>query len=452
MTEKHPPRVELSDRRLGALEVLRRGRTNVVSIIPAQLLKEMFASGRVGWKWYSIAGPDQTRRVLVENVGNYPRSPLVHRVLAPAFRRALFLDEGVERKWYKSLVSPHFQKTAARAQVGLFLDCAAEHCANLPTSTRFELDVFDFMVEVTLSVICQSITSSPKEDALDKSRFRAAFFSYLDKVARVSVLDLLRLPTWLVMGLRPGRARMLRHVRDEIDGVVSRRIAEGARGRIDLLQSLIEARHPSTCKPMPPDQIRDIVLLCLFAGHETISGTLAWAVFLLAGRADLQDVIRKEVRPDPLAEAREIPDHTPMLDAVINETMRLYPGGPLLVRQVRRDDEVAGCPVSRGAFMFVPIYALHRNQSLWDDPNSFRPERFLPENTGDVLPYQFLPFSAGPNSCIGAGFAQVEMRAILADFVQRFRFQVSANHPTPEPKAILTMKPAGGVWIKAERM
>src|SRR5690606_42143340 len=104
---------------------------------------------------------------------------------------------------------------------------------------------------------------------------------------------------------------------------------------------------------------------------------------------------------------------------------------------------ICGREVLPGASIMLPIYALHRHNLLWEDPDRFDPERFAPGTTRDR--FAFLPFGAGPRICIGASFALQEAVIILATLVSRFRFDLSARQP--QPRMILTLRPHGGVWL-----
>ena len=95
----------------------------------------------------------------------------------------------------------------------------------------------------------------------------------------------------------------------------------------------------------------------------------------------------------------------------------------------------------------IPIYALHRNNLLWDDPDSFRPERFADRKA--IQRYAYLPFGDGPRICIGASFALTEAVIILATLLARYRFEPVAGR-SPKPIMILTLRPEGGVWLTAE--
>ena len=127
--------------------------------------------------------------------------------------------------------------------------------------------------------------------------------------------------------------------------------------------------------------------------------------------------------------------------------MRLYPPGGLVSRTAQAKDTLSGTEILHEDTVMLPIYALHRHQALWEDPDAFRPSRF--EHRKAIDRFQYLPFGDGPRICIGASFALQEAAIILATLLARFRFR-----PVPgrdlKPVMILTLGPEGGVWLMAE--
>ena len=127
--------------------------------------------------------------------------------------------------------------------------------------------------------------------------------------------------------------------------------------------------------------------------------------------------------------------------------MRLYPPAGIISRTAQKSDTLCGRDIRPGDTVIVPIYALHRNTLLWDDPDAFRPERF--EDRKSVARYAYLPFGDGPRICIGASFALQEAVIILATLLSKFKFSPIKGRD-PEPVMILTLRPEGGVWLTAE--
>lgn len=446
MSDTLPPKVALQDRVMGPWALLRRGSRNIVSTIPAGLLSRPVMTGRMIWKWVSVSGPEEALHVLARNSANYPRSPVVHNVLSPALRHSLFLADDCSHKWQRRAMLPQYGAKRCLDFVPAFREAAARQAARLPADRKLRFDALDHVTNITLSAIVR--TACAAEDLVDPDTLRQAFSDYVDKTVRVSVVDLLGLPTGLSAALKRPRGRILDDLRSQLDGLVADRAAGRTARRDDLLQALIEARDPQTDLPMAARRVRDNLLLMVMAGHETTANSLAWAIYLLATHPEAQDRARAEALALDGVAAEELAAASPYLTAVLEEAMRLYPALPLLLRQARKADALGGCPVTRGSFVFVPLYAMHRHRAHWQAPDAFRPERFLDK---EVPRRAYLPFSAGARSCLGAHFAMLEMRVVLADFLTRFRFAATPSR-TPRPTAVLSLRPAGGVWIDAERL
>jgi cytochrome P450 len=135
---------------------------------------------------------------------------------------------------------------------------------------------------------------------------------------------------------------------------------------------------------------------------------------------------------------------------VIDEAMRLYPPAWGFSREAVGDDELGGYPLPRGWIAFVVPFVLHRLPSLWDDPESFDPDRFLPERSADRPKFAYVPFGAGPRQCIGNQFALMEAHLIVATLARRYRLRLVPKH-TVEPWPLITLRPRYGMPMFIER-
>jgi cytochrome P450 len=157
-------------------------------------------------------------------------------------------------------------------------------------------------------------------------------------------------------------------------------------------------------------------------------------------RAEIAQVVRGGV-----ATGADV-DRLPFVRHIIDEALRLYPPAGMVSRTALAQDELCGREVRPGDTVIVPIYALHRNRLLWDDPDAFRPDRWA---QGKPERYAYLPFGDGPRICIGASFAIQEAVIILATLLAQFRFRAVPGRD-PDPVMILTLRPEGGVWLEAD--
>ncbi|OBJ05256.1 cytochrome P450 [Mycobacterium alsense] len=185
-----------------------------------------------------------------------------------------------------------------------------------------------------------------------------------------------------------------------------------------LVHALIAAKDPETGKGLTDEEICDELIIFLFAGHDTTATTLTYALWSLGRHPEYQDRVAAEVAalPDrPLT-----PDDIPRLGytvQVIREALRLCPPAPTGTRMACQDVEVGGYLVPKGTMLVVGRMAVQLDPRLWDDPLTFDPERFSPENLKALDRWQYLPFGGGPRSCIGDHFAMLEVTLALATII-----------------------------------
>ncbi|KAH8807122.1 cytochrome P450 monooxygenase [Xylogone sp. PMI_703] len=227
---------------------------------------------------------------------------------------------------------------------------------------------------------------------------------------------------------------------------------------VDLLSKLIESNSFSD------QELVDQLLTFLAAGHETTSSTFTWATYLLAKYPSVQSRLRDEIRahvPEEAFTGTDFDSATtlesmPLLNAVCNETLRVYPTVPLTSRVANRNTTILGQHVLKGTTIFLAPWATNRSQDLWGpDAEEFMPERWInedtgtPNNTGGAKSnYSILTFLHGPRSCIGQGFAKAELRALIAVFVDAFEIELANPLEVPRPAGLITTKPRDGMNLK----
>jgi cytochrome P450 len=133
--------------------------------------------------------------------------------------------------------------------------------------------------------------------------------------------------------------------------------------------------------------------------------------------------------------------------AVIDEALRLYPPAPFLSRAAIKDDRIGKLDITAGTVVTVAPYVLHRHRTLWDEPDAFRPDRFLPEEKGNIDRFAYLPFGAGPRVCIGASFALQEAVIVLASIVRAVRLDLKEGHEV-RPLHRITLRPETGIPMR----
>ncbi|MCA0995116.1 cytochrome P450 [Alloyangia pacifica] len=440
-----PVRAPLVTEPLGILASLRAARRNLLAIIPDLATRTPMVSGRTGARWHMLMEPGAIREVLLERLDDYPKSMVTKNLLRPAIGESMFVAEGAQWRWQRRAAAPAFS-ARNMSNLGPIMAGAADRAAQrIAAQQGRAVDLYEEMVTTTFDVISE-VTFSGGE-AFARDAVHRAIDGYIAEAGRISLFDVLGLPDWVP---RPGRMRSaggLTEMKRVADAAIDDRAARGPREVPDLLDLLLAGEDPETTRRMNTAELRDNLLTFIVAGHETTAITLSWALYLLAFDPEAQERARDEVMAGvsgDTASAAEVAE-LPYLRRVIDETLRLYPPAGIVSRTAQVPDELCGREIKPGDTVMIPIYALHRSHRLWEDPDAFRPDRFLEKPPR----YAYLPFGDGPRICIGAAFALQEALIVLATLLKRFRFSAVEGR-APEPVMILTLRPEGGVWLEAE--
>jgi cytochrome P450 len=443
-----PARVPLSNEPLGIFGSLRAGRRNVLEMIPEIATRLPIVSGRTGKRWHMVMDPVALKRILRDKVENYPKSMVTKLILEPAIGDSLFVAEGAEWLWQRRTAAPVFSHRNVTALAPV-MTAAAERASDRVAAIAGgrAMDMFDAMVTATFEVI-SDVTFSGNA-AFDRAAVHKAIETYIGAAAKVSLLDILGAPPWVPRPSRVFSTSGMSEMKRMADAAIDQRRASGSHTVPDLLDLLLAGEDPKSGRKMTTAELRDNLLTFIVAGHETTALTLGWALYLCAFDQGVQDAAHTEARSvlgDRAATAADIAQ-LPLIRAIADETLRMYPPAGFLSRTATVADELCGHEIRVGDTVILPIYALHRHHRLWPDPDRFDPGRFADPKAIDRFSY--LPFGDGPRICIGASFALQEAVIILATLLARFRF-----HPVPgkepQPVMILTLRPQGGVWLTAQ--
>lgn len=446
--DRYPARVPLHTAPLGLVGSFLAGRRNVLELIPEVATHAPILSGRTGRRWHMVMDPEALRQILRDRVEDYPKSLVTRLILGPAIGQSLFVAEGEHWLWQRRAAAPVFTHRNVAA-LGPVMTAAAERAAErLAAAAGRAADVQAEMVTATFEVI-SDVTFSGGE-GFDRATVHRAIDDYIGQTARVSFLDMLGLPGWVPRPHRLLGQAGIHDMKRVADQAIDRRRATGAKGTPDLLDLLLAAEDPATGRRMSTDELRDNLLTFIVAGHETTALALAWSLYLCAFDPAVQDRARDEAQAvlgDRAATAADLPA-LPLIRAIIDEAMRLYPPAAFLSRTAQKPDRLLGREVQKGDTVILPIYALHRHHALWPDPDRFDPSRFRDPKA--VARFSYLPFGDGPRICIGASFAVQEAVIILATLLARFRFD-RVPGKEPKPVMILTLRPEGGIWLNVSR-
>lgn len=412
---------------LGALEVMHRE------------VGDVFRLPVPGFNPVVLAGPKAARFVLVTARDDL-RWRMDHEPIHLLLRRGLLMRDGTAHDDLRRVMTPALHRRMLSRHVHAMIRAADHVSADWRDGeTR---DMLVEMRKVALMVLTDALFGvdvTPDLERLWPGVLRAV--SYISPG-----------PWVLWRGLsRIGYDRHVRLIDSYLYRVIDHRrarIKRGDRGAdedADLLGALIRADLDS-------DLIRDQLMTMLIAGHDTSTASLAWTLALLGQHTPAMAQVREEI--DSVLGAEEPPCiecamRLGFLAQVIDESLRLYPPIHLGSRYAAADLDFDGYHIPEGSRVLYSIYLTHRHPDHWREPDSFDPSRFAP-GTPRPAPYTFLAFGGGPRNCIGAAFAQVEVKVVLARLLQRFEFSL-LNGDSIHPHMGATLEPRPGVMMRVTR-
>ena len=433
------------------LKRLRRVRDNAIAAWPNFCYKrELIAFRVLRTSLFIINHPPSIQRVMATNGKNYVKSPMNTQALKPLLGDGLFLSEGELWTRQRRLMAPstHTNRLAAYAQTVIEEGrTAIEAWHRLPPNT--DLDTTETFTLLTAEIISRIMFGFRLGDERVRQLFEA-FKDYQASHGRAHVLEIFGVPTsfprW---SMRRGKKAIRR-----FDEVLLEILEYGKRscGEVpeNLLDILLNYRDDQG-RPMAPNLVRDEMASIFLAGHETTAITLSWAFYLLERNPECEKRLHEELE-EVIKGATPTFEDLPKLvyaRAVIDETLRLYPPVHVFSRQAIAEDEIMGKKVPAQSMMVISSWLLHRHELLWDKPNAFRPDRFMPDAAKKIHPFAYIPFGAGARVCLGKHLGIMEAVLLLAMTAQKFKLRLRTGHPV-EPLGRMTLRALNGIPMRFE--
>lgn len=386
-----------------------------------------------------FSNPEHVRYFLVENARNF-----TNREFAWSLRRllgdGLLTIDGDFHRQQRRLVQPAFHKKRVESYAAVMVQHTSEMLDEWQPHAR--VDIAREMQELTLRIVAKTLFDV---DLKTESRGLGQAFSDvienpLDQPYSLRSLPI-NLPFMPYGKHMAGRAKLDAYVYDLIE---SRR-AEG-RDTGDVLSMLLSAHDEDVT--MTNTQVRDQAMTLFAAGHETTSNALAWTFYLLSQNPPVREKLQAELARVLSGRAPAVDDllNLPYLEWVLNESLRMYPPAWSQGRRAREAFELAGYTFPAGTMVMFSQWVLHYLPAVWGDPENFRPERWDPVNGQKVPQGAYFPFGAGPRMCIGAPFAQLEARLLLATILQRYEPRLVPGFPVLTGPRV-TLRPKHGIHM-----
>ena len=395
----------------------------------------------LGFRVHVLLDPDMVEHVLLDNAANYVKPDIVKSLLDPIIGKGLLTSDAELWREQRRIVAASFSPAAVEAQRGMFVEAARMAMDRWRDGER--RDMAAEATRTTMTVIALALFGGDPRLTSEESMHQIA--AAIEGFSEARVLALFRLPQFPVTPKGRAGKRGQIHLRKTLTEVVDDRW----HGRVggDFLTGMIDAlkaRFPEQeARALAVDNAATFYL----AGHETTANALAWTLFLLSAQPELQEQLAAEARGAVEAGADDVAERVPRLRLFLQESLRLYPPVPRFDRQAVGPDWLGEYEVGPGDIVSIWPWLLHRHKKLWDGPDAFDIERFATKEGRHR--FQYLPFGAGPRTCVGAKFATDEALTLLAHWLSEWRF-IDAGHPA-EAAGMVTLRPKGGLPLQLQR-
>lgn len=398
----------------------------------------------MGIRVHIATGPDMIQRVLLDNKANYIRPRLAQRVLAPLLGNGLLSSEGEDWRKQRRIVAPSFAPGAVDRLTGTIARVAQDQVADWPGNGE-RLDMARAATDATMRIIADALfAGDPRLTSATAGRHIDNLIMAGGQARVTMILGIQNFdPTPIMQRARKGR----QFLRETLTTMVRERGPGG--GGDDFFSGVIRALHDQFPAEEAATLAVDNAITFYVAGHETTANALAWTSYLLAAQPDLQEEARAEAVAARDGDVATLAERVPLLKAILEETLRLYPAAPRFDREAVADDDLDGIAIQKGDLVSLWPWVTHRHRRLWDNPDAFDHSRFLPENRGKLHRFQYFPFGGGPRVCVGARFATVEALIILAHWLAARCFRLPPGF-RPDPVGTVTLRPRGGMPLTVD--
>jgi len=389
---------------------------------------------------YFINHPDLIRDLLVVNANKFVKGRALQRSKV-LLGNGLLTSEHEYHLRQRRMIQPEFH----RARIADYSRSMVEY-ATRTASAWADGDVRDIdreMIFLTLQIVGKTLFNA--DVGTDADRIGGA----LNTMVELFNFLLLPFSEWLEKLPLPHSRKFdkARKTLDEIVyGIITDRRRSG-RDEGDLLSMLLFAKDETDGSVMTDEQVRDEALTLFLAGHETTANALTWTWYLLSQNPDCEAKLHDELK-------RVLPGRSPTfedlpslkyLEAVLAESMRLYPPAWAIGRTAIEDHDFGGYQIPPGSVVLVSPFVLHRDQRFWKDATTFNPERWFEASVKEAGQQNiYVPFGGGVRRCIGEGFAWTEGMLLIATLAQRWKLRLDPGQRI-DLKPQITLRPKYGM-------
>jgi cytochrome P450 len=384
--------------------------------------------------------PSYIEQVMVTDKANFTKA--FKREYQPILGKGLFMSEGAFWLRQRRLLEPAFR----RQRLALHGEAIVAITERLVGTWRdgetrdFHKEMMQLLLEISAKTICGS-------DDVEEAREIGEALAEVNRCIEAGFGRPWYMPAWLPDARNRRLRKATRRLDKHVYGLIERRRAAPDAGN-DALSMLVCSAHETSGGATSDRQLRDELLNLLQAGRETTALALTWSWLLLARHPAILNALQAELEgclPAASATIADLP-RLRMAEAILMESMRLFPPAAVLKRKAVRDCEIGGYSVRRGTSIMLPIFVVHRDLRFFTDSDKFQPARWTDGQTSSLPGFAYFPFGGGPRRCIGATLAMMTGVLVLATIARRFDVRCSARHTVALWPAV-TLRPCNGVHL-----
>ncbi|MBZ7985593.1 cytochrome P450 [Campylobacter sp. Cr9] len=410
-------------------------------------------AGRVkmpGFDLHIINDTKEVRRMMVDEVEEFPKSTLLHEFLEPLLGVSVFTTNDEVWQKQRELLNPSFELTRVNKVFNIMCDAAKDLIIRLNKyDDNAIVEVDEHMTFTTADVIFRTIMSSKLDEKKGKIVLDA-FTAFQDQTAKTAIRNMFCIPHFIsmILGERK-RIQAGETIRKVLSDIIKPRYDNYKDGEFeDILSTLLTTIDPDTNERFSFKEILDQVAMLFLAGHETTASSLTWTLYILSMAKKEQELAYQEVLEYFNTDELDINAIKKMkyLTNVFKEALRLYPPVGFFARETRNDCQIRDKMVKKGAGVVIAPWLIHRHDDYWENPHEFDPTRFDRPIKKDA----YIPFGLGKRVCIGQGFAMQEAVIILAHILKNYELTLEDGF-VPDVVGRLTIRSANGVNIKLSR-
>ncbi len=388
--------------------------------------------------------PRWINEVLVVQHSKFHKSELTRRITARLLGQGLLISEGDFWRRQRRLAQPAFHRNRLGEYGATMLELAAAHIRDWREGNV--RDIAQEMAALTLTIAVRTLFGATLPG---EARQVGRAMTYLMRYSIRRQRNPFRTPEHWPTPWNRRANRELEFIDSLVYRIISERRAERNSHHHNDLLALLMAAMDEDGTQMTPQQLHDETMTLFLAGHETTAQMLTWTWYALSEHPAAEARLHEELRAVLGGRAPEAADFArlPYLQAVMNEVLRLFPPAYIMAREVIETCELGGYEFAPGTTILFSQWVTHRDPRFYDDPDAFRPERWLDGLANRLPPGAYFPFGGGPRRCIGEGFALLEAAIVIASLAQRFRFRLVPGHPVvPEP--LVTLRTRHGMRMQ----